>query len=214
MNVVEASHEIEREIEAGLGELGLPCGPSMLDQLVRFIALLEKWNRAFNLTAIRDQQSVVCAHLLDSLAVAPHLHGGLGIDVGTGAGFPGMPLAIVLPEREITLLDSSQKTTAFLRQAASELKLTNVDVVCARVESWLPERRYDWVVSRAFSDLSRFAASAAHLVSSSGVLAAMKCAYPSDELAALPEAIRVREVVRLRVPGLDAERHLVIMEPQ
>ena len=214
MSPVAAASDIEREIEAGLKAIRLPIQPEMLRQFADFVALLNKWNRTYNLTAIRGQSDIVSTHFLDSLVVSPYLEGNRGIDVGTGGGFPGIPLAIALPSRQITLLDSSQKKTAFLRQAAADLKLGNVDVVCARVESWFPEHPYDWAVSRAFADLAQFAASAAHLVSPSGVLVAMKGAYPADEIAALSAAIRVREVVRLHVPGLEAERHLVIMEPR
>ncbi len=212
MSAAEVAPDIEREIQAGLKAIGLNTGPDALRQLERFVSLLNKWNRTYNLTAIRDSYRVVSTHLLDSLSVAPYVEGNFGVDVGSGGGFPGIPLAIAFPGRHVTLLDSNQKKTAFLRQAAAELKLANVDVVCARVESWRPERGYEWVISRAFSSLPQFAASTAHLVSRSGVLVAMKGAYPGEEIAALPAAIQVREVIRLRVPGLDAERHLVIME--
>ena len=204
--------DVERQIEQGMQVLGLAPRPAMLRQFAEFVALLAKWNRTYNLTAIRDTHNIVSTHLLDCLAAAPFLQGDLGTDVGSGGGFPGIPLAIALPERRITLVDSSQKKTAFLRQAVAELKLTNVQVVCARAESWNPDSGYDWVVSRAFADLSLFAASAMHLALPSGVLAAMKGAYPEKEIAALPPQYRVRQVVRLQVPGLDAERHLVLME--
>ena len=206
--------EIRHEIEQAMQAIGLLSKPGMLGQFADFVALLIKWNQTYNLTAIRDTSAIVSAHLLDSLVIAPFLLGDRGIDVGSGAGFPGIPLAIALPERRITLLDSSQKKTAFLRQAVADLKLENVEVVCARAESWAPDRAYDWVVSRALADLALFAASAAHLASPTGVLAAMKGAYPETEIAELPPAFRVREVVRLRVPGLDAERHLVLIGPQ
>ncbi len=206
--------EIGRLIEQGMQSLGLAADAATLRRLSDFAALLEKWNRTYNLTAIRDTASIVSAHLLDSLAVAPYLAGSRGIDIGSGGGFPGIPLAIALPGCRLTLLDSSQKKSAFLRQAVAELELPNVAVVCARAESWQPAERYDWAVSRAFSDLVRFVQSAAHLVLPSGVLAAMKGVYPETEIAALPSSYKIREVVRLHVPGLDAERHLVLMERQ
>ncbi len=203
--------DIQHEIEQGMRAIGLAAKPAMLVQFTDFVTLLIKWNQTYNLTAIADPGSIVRTHLLDSLVVAAHLVGNRGIDVGSGAGFPGIPLAIAIPETRITLLDSNQKKTAFLRQAVAALKLSNADVVCARAESWVPDRRYDWVVSRAFADLAVFAASAAHLAAPSGVLAAMKGAYPEKEIAALPPAHQVREVIRLEVPGLHAQRHLVLI---
>jgi len=206
-----AVDDLERQIEHGMEVLGLHSNRAMLRKFRDFIDLLCKWNRTYNLTAIREPELMVSNHLLDSLAVAPFLVGECGIDVGSGGGFPGVPLAIAAPQRRVTLLDSSQKRTAFLRQAAAELKLANVEVVCERVENWKPAAPYDWVISRAFAELPDFVRAAGHLVSG-GVLAAMKGAYPREEIERLPPQYRVREVVPLVVPGLEAKRHLVLVE--
>jgi 16S rRNA (guanine527-N7)-methyltransferase len=150
-------------------------------------------------------------HVLDSLAVAQHVAGDALVDVGSGAGLPGIPLALARPHAHVTLLEASHKKSAFLKQAAIELALANVDVVNARVETWSAPREYDAVISRAFSDLAEFVNLAGRLCSREGVLAAMKGVYPYEELAQLPPEYRVETVLPLTVPGLHAERHLVLM---
>ena len=156
---------------------------------------------------------MVTLHLLDSLSVLPHVAGTASLlDVGTGAGLPGIPLAIARPAMRVTLLDSSHKKCAFLQQAKTELGLANVDVVCDRVENWKPEARYEVVVSRAFSDLADFVQQAQHLVAPGGKLMAMKGVYPFEEIARVPASHRVAQVIELRVPRLEASRHVVLVE--
>jgi 16S rRNA (guanine527-N7)-methyltransferase len=150
--------------------------------------------------------------MLDSLAVLPHLAGRTLLDVGSGAGLPGIPLAIARPELEVTLLDSNQKKTSFQQQAAIELGLANVRAVNARVESWETQARFDVVISRAFSEIADFVSAAGRLCAEGGVLAAMKGVYPHEELQRMPSAYRTRAVVPLSVPGVQAERHLVLIE--
>ena len=152
-------------------------------------------------------------HLLDSLAVAPHLRGRFWVDVGSGAGLPGIPLALVNREASVTLVDSSHKKATFLQQAVIELGLGNVRVVRARVEEWEPQRLFDVVISRALSDLQEFVALAGRLCRRSGVIAAMKGVYPHEELALLPSTYRLQDVLPLEIPGLSAKRHLVLMQP-
>jgi 16S rRNA (guanine527-N7)-methyltransferase len=195
----------QEALDRGLGELALdlPAGGSA--QLMRYIALLEKWNRTYNLTAIRDPLEMVSLHLLDSLAVVAHLPGPVDdaalADVGSGAGLPGIPIAIARPEWRVTLNDANQKKSAFLRQAAIELGLPNVQVHEGRAETWQPAARFAVVISRAFAELAQFIAACAHLVAPGGVLAAMT--------GAAPDAAACR-VIALKVPLLDAQRHLVL----
>lgn len=182
-------------------------------KLAAYLELIVKWNRVHNLTAVREPEQMVVLHLLDSLSVLPHLGGAKSLlDVGTGAGLPGIPLAIARPELEVTLLDSSHKKAAFLTQAKAELGLANVDVVCERVEQWKPGRVFNVVVSRAFSDLADFVSQAGHLVAPAGQMLAMKGVHPFDEIAKLPASHRVAGVVELSVPTLEAKRHLVFLK--
>jgi 16S rRNA (guanine527-N7)-methyltransferase len=165
------------------------------------------------LTAIRVQQRLVTHHILDSLAVLPHLPAGSIVDVGTGPGLPGVPLAIARCDDPVILLDSNHKKGAFLRQVAIDCELRNVQVHIGRAEDWQPAELFEAAISRAFSDLPGFIEAARHLVAPSGMLAAMKGVYPDEELALLPASVRVERVVRLEVPGLRADRHLVLMRP-
>lgn len=204
----------EGTLDRGLALLPLALPAGARDKLVAFLALLEKWNRTYNLTAIRNPLKMVTQHLLDSLAVVPHLpmvgfDAGLA-DVGSGGGMPGIPLAIARPEWQVALNDSNQKKAAFLRQAAIELALQNVIVHTGRAEHWRPARLFAVVISRGFADLADFVAACRHLVAPGGVLAAMKGVYPHEELARVPVSAGCGEVVRLEVPLLDAERHLVL----
>jgi len=203
---------IAAAFESGLAALDIGLREGQVTLLERFLALLAKWNRVYNLTAIRDPDRMATHHLFDSLVIVPHIAGPRVLDVGSGAGFPGIPLAIARRDFRVTLLDSNQKKTAFLRQAVAELGLPNVDVRTERVEAWRTETRFETVVSRAFAELSEFVAKARHLAAPGGVLAAMKGAYPSSELERLPTGARAREVIKLEVPRLKAERHLVLIE--
>lgn len=191
--------------------LGLALADTQIATLERYLDLLEKWNRVYNLTAIRERSRMVTHHLLDSLAVLPHVRGPRVLDVGSGAGLPGIPLAVASPALHVTLLESNHKKSAFLTQAVAELQLANVQVVTERVESWQTETRFDTIVSRAFAELGEFATLAGRLLAPQGVLAAMKGVHPFEEIERLPQGYRVQQVIRLRVPGLDAERHLVLM---
>ena len=206
---------LARALAAGVAALGLDIDAAAQMKLLAYTVLLDKWNRTHNLTAIREPERMVTHHLLDSLAVLPHLPHANSlriIDIGSGGGLPGIPLAIARPAWHVALLDSSRKKTAFMRQAAAEVSLPNVEVITSRAEDYVPATLFDVAISRAFSDLARFSALARHLVASSGKLIAMKGGYPHEEIADLPVAVRVIAVPALEVPGLEGARHLVIME--
>jgi 16S rRNA (guanine527-N7)-methyltransferase len=204
--------DLDQHFVEGLARLGLPLDAHSRRQLLDYLDLLQKWNRVYNLTAVRDPIKMVSSHLLDSLAVAPHIQCGRLLDTGTGAGLPGVPLAVAWPSTDVTLLDSSQKKAAFLRQVVAQLGLRNVTVVCERVEAWTSARPFDVVVSRAYTDIARFVASTGHVLAPQGLWAAMKGTFPQEELRGLPPHVRVRETVALAIPGLDAARHLVLLE--
>jgi 16S rRNA (guanine527-N7)-methyltransferase len=176
-----------------------------------YVALIAKWNQVYNLTAIREPERMVVEHVLDSLTILPHVRPGRVLDIGSGAGLPGIPVAIARPSWRITLLDSNHKRCAFTQQAAIDLGLRNVDVACERAESYRPAEPFDTVVSRAFSDAAHFARVALPLAAHDGVMLAMKGLYPHEELAQLPAEAMLKDVVPLNVPGLEAQRHLVIM---
>jgi 16S rRNA (guanine527-N7)-methyltransferase len=202
-------------LASGITAIGLDLDSATQTRLLGYLTLLEKWNRTHNLTSIRGAERMVTHHLLDSLAVLPHLSLRAGerlIDIGSGGGLPGIPLAIARPEWQVALLDSSQKKAAFLRQAAAELKLANAEVVEARAERFAPVQRFEVVITRAFSDLAQFAATATHLLAPGGRLVAMKGADPKAEIAALPADVTIVAVHRLLVPGVEGQRHLVLME--
>jgi 16S rRNA (guanine527-N7)-methyltransferase len=199
-------------LDRGLGELalGLPTGASA--KLMAYLGLLAKWNKTYNLTAIRDPLQAVSHHVLDSLAVLRELSGCAGTlaDVGSGGGLPGIPIAIAEPARRVTLNDANEKKGAFLRQAVIELGLDNATVHIGRVEDWHPAEGFAVVISRGFASLMDFLAGCRHLAAPSGVLAAMKGVYPHDELAQIPADCDCHDVRRLNVPLLEAERHLVL----
>ena len=199
-------------LERGLIELTLTLPAGGFEKLTAYLALLSKWNRTYNLTAIRDPLQAVSHHVLDSLAVLRELSGYAGalVDVGSGGGLPGIPLAIADPARVVTLNDASGKKAAFLRQAVIELGLSNAKVHVGRVEEWHPASGFAVVISRGLASLADFLVRCRHLAAPSGVLAAMKGAYPREELAQVPADCECRDVRRLKVPLLDAERHLVL----
>jgi 16S rRNA (guanine527-N7)-methyltransferase len=206
---------LARALAGGVAALGLDVDAAARTKLLAYIALLDKWNRTHNLTAIREPERMVTHHLLDALATLPHLPEAATlrlIDVGSGGGLPGVPLAIARPQWRVTLLDSNRKKAAFLRQAIAELAFANVAIAAMRAEDYIPDTPFDVAISRAFADLGQFAAAARHLVRPGGHLFAMKGVYPREELKALPPAFRVVAVPALEVPGLAAERHLVIMQ--
>jgi 16S rRNA (guanine527-N7)-methyltransferase len=195
----------------GIAALGVALSGAQRARLEQYLLLLEKWNRVYNLTAIRDRERMITHHLLDSLAILPHVRGPRVLDVGSGAGLPGIPLAVASPALQVTLLDSNHKKAAFMRQAIGELGLANASVVAERVESWRTEARFDMIVSRAFAELGEFVASCARLLAPGGILAAMKGVHPHEEIERLPAGFCVERVIRLEVPGLDGERHLVVV---
>jgi len=198
-------------LRQGIADLGSALPQSATGRLLDYLALLAKWNRVYNLTAIREETQWVSLHLLDSLVVVPHLPPGRIVDVGSGAGLPGIPIALACPDRQVTLLDSNQKKGAFLTQASTELALANVKVVVERAESYHPDTTYDVVISRAFSSIADFIRVAGHLCRAGGLLAAMKGARPDAEIAQLPGSWTAETIIPLHVPGLGAQRHLVTL---
>lgn len=183
-----------------------------MQRLLAYLAELERWNAAYNLTAVRDPLDMVSRHLLDSLAIHPYVRGRM-LDVGSGPGLPGIPLAIVQPELAVTTLDSNGKKARFMRHAVRALGLANVEVVEARVEDWRPAAPFDCVVSRAFASLTEFFEKTAHLVAPGGEWVAMKGKLDGRERAEVPARHRLGETIRLNVPGLAEERHVVIARP-
>lgn len=204
--------ELEEQLESGLAALSLAPSREVRAKLLQHLDLLEKWNRVHNLTAIRDKSKSVSVHLLDSLSVLPYLPGKRLLDAGSGAGFPGIPIALARPDIQVDLLDSSHKKCAFLRQVIAELRLMNANAVCERLESWRPARKFDCIISRALAEISEVIALSSHLLAPGGVIAAMKGVHPFEEIERIPPDFRVRQVHVLAVPGLHAERHLVLIE--
>jgi 16S rRNA (guanine527-N7)-methyltransferase len=203
----------QSQLATGLTELGLSYKPEQVDQLLAFIRLLEKWNRVFNLLGEQDSQRILGYHLLDSLAVAPHLRGPRVLDVGSGAGLPGIPLAIMKPDMRFTLLDSNGKKTRFLKQAVIELSLSErVQVIKSRIEEYRPAQSFDTVISRAFASLGDFAESCLHLCDQHSIILAMKGRRPDSEMSTLQSGVEVVSVTPITVPGVVAERHIVYLK--
>lgn len=197
----------------GLATLAIDMPAAAQAAQIRYLELIEKWNKVHNLTAIRDPEQMLAHHLLDSLAVLPFLRAAKSlIDVGSGAGLPGIPLAIAKPELAVTLVESSHKRQAFQQQCKAELGLSNVTPIHSRVEDFRVKEGFDVVISRAFSDLSDFVGAARHLCAESGRLWAMKGLHPYEEIAKLPDWARVVMIKPLKVPHLDAVRHLLEIE--
>lgn len=203
--------ELQDILRRGCDTLGVAETPAVQARLLDYLALLVKWNKAYNLTAVRDPRQMVVKHLLDSLAIAPYVRGGRLIDVGTGGGLPGVPLSIVFPEREFHLLDSNGKKTRFLFQVKTALGLDNMTVHQARVESFQCEPAFDTVLSRAFASLQDMVSGCRHLLAENGRFLAMKGAYPREEVDTIEHWCAVEAVHSLTVPGLDEQRHLVEM---
>jgi len=197
-------------LAAGLAELGLDLSEAQQQKLLAFRDLLLKWNKTYNLTALRDPEQAISHHLLDSLAILPHVGDGPLLDVGSGGGLPGIPLAIARPELSVSMVDTVQKKATFLQQAAIELGLKNVAAHHARVEQM--NGQYAQISSRAFAEIGLFISLTRHLLAPGGRWLAMKGVRPDDELKALPADIAVEAVIPLSVPGLDAERHLIILK--
>lgn len=197
-------------LDAGLRALKMDAlSAAQRESLLAYVALLVKWNKAYNLTAVRDPEDMVGRHLLDSLAILPYVKGPRVLDIGCGAGLPGLPLAIALPDIHFTLLDANAKKTRFVTQAAAELGLANVEVVQERMERYRPAQKFATLMARAVASVAEILRAAQHLSADDGEFLLMKGVYPGQELADIPKEFKMSEVVRLRVPGLEAERHLV-----
>jgi 16S rRNA (guanine527-N7)-methyltransferase len=205
----QLDEQLREQLQRGIEYLNLALPTTAVAQLLQYLALLAKWNRAYNLTSVRDPIEMVTRHLLDSLAIMPYVHGHYCADVGTGAGLPGIPLAIAFPAKQFTLIDSNGKKIRFVTQAIAELGLRNVNAIQCRVESWHPTQAYDAVLSRAFATLTEMANSCAHLMSAQGAMLAMKGIYPKQELSALPERFKVNACHVLEIPDEVGQRHLV-----
>ncbi|AJP49291.1 16S rRNA methyltransferase [Rugosibacter aromaticivorans] len=203
-------------LQQGLTALGLALPESAQAQLLAYLTLLKKWNATYNLTSIREESAMLTQHLFDSLSILPHLEKSAlatrrWADVGSGAGLPGIPLAIACPQLQMTLIDSVDKKTAFQRQVKIELELSNLTVMGGRVENH-PAARCDAVISRAFAELADFVSLAGHLLVEGGTLYAMKGQMPQDEISRLPVGWHVTQCLPLQVPGMAAERHLIVLQ--
>lgn len=200
------------QLAAGLDKLGLQLDAGCQQQQLAFLALLEKWNRAYNLTAVRDPAQMVSRQLLDSVAILPFISADHVLDVGAGGGLPALPLALACPDRQFTLLDTNSKKTRFLTQCVLELKLTNVNVVNARAEQFAPEAPFAQITSRAFTSLANMVNWCGHLLADDGGFLAMKGQYPTEEVIALPDQWQVNRDYALTVPGCEGTRHLLIID--
>lgn len=197
------------KLSKGVEKIGLLLEQDKQEKLLAFLGLMEKWNKTYNLTAIRDPAEMVSNHLLDTLAIVPYLWPKNWLDVGCGGGVPGLVLAITRPEWNFTLLDSNSKKTSFVQQAIIDLELRNAKVRCERVENWHPEVKFDGIISRAFTELGDFIEKTRHLKAENGHWAAMKGA-PEKELQGIPKDCRIEKNIPIEVPGLDAARSLII----
>jgi 16S rRNA (guanine527-N7)-methyltransferase len=206
--------ELLRTLRTGVQSLGLALNDSQFARLMDYLTLLSKWNAVYNLTAVRDPRQMVTQHLLDSLAAVPAFSGARTVlDVGAGGGLPGIVLAIARPDIHVSLIDTVHKKTAFLTQTKAELGLTNATIHTGRVEQLKVEEKFDVITSRAFAELADFINWSGQLLADGGRMIALKGQRPDDEIARIPAGWIVTEVRRLQVPGLDAERHLVFLEP-
>lgn len=193
----------------GLAAMNLSPAAQTVESLLEYVALLLRWNVAYNLTAVRDPREVLVRHILDSLAITPYVRGATLADVGSGAGLPGIPLALLYPQCEVVLIDANGKKARFLREAIRTLCLTNVRVEQQRVES--VRGSFDCVTARAFATLSEMLALGGQLLAPDGIWLALKGRYPEEEIATLPAGFKLESFARLQVPGLNAERHLIIL---
>ncbi|WP_148864717.1 16S rRNA (guanine(527)-N(7))-methyltransferase RsmG [Marinobacter fonticola] len=200
------------QLEAGLQRLEIALDPVTQEGQLAFLGLLQKWNKAYNLTAVRDPSQMVSRQLLDSLAIMPYIHADAVLDVGAGGGLPGIPLALAFPERRFTLLDSNSKKTRFLTQCVLELGLDNVEVIHARAEDVCPQQPFQQITSRAFTALENLVDWCGHMLAQDGQFLAMKGQFPDDELAALPSAWQLADNIELTIPGCGGARHLLIID--
>jgi 16S rRNA (guanine527-N7)-methyltransferase len=202
-------NDLLKVLKNSLKDSDLVVTEEQQQQLIRFVALMHKWNTTYNLTSVRDPEQMVIKHIIDSIVVAPYLQHNQYIDVGTGPGLPGIPLAIMCPEKHFILLDSLGKRVRFMKQAAYELKIGNIEAVQSRVEDFVSKVKIDGVLSRAFASLKDMLHWCQHLVDSEGVFIALKGQLPLGELESLPEGFTLQETIKLDVPGLEGERHIV-----
>lgn len=203
---------LQKTLKTALENNNFNFSPVINDKFISYLNLLNDWNRVFNLTAIRDPNDMVMLHLIDSLVINPYLHGTNIIDVGTGAGLPGIPLALINPEKNFVLLDSNSKKTRFLTQAILELKISNIEVIHSRCENFQPEKCFDSILSRAFASIQVMLEATRHLICKHGQFLAMKGLFPEEEIKAIPPNFVVVAVHELRINGLDAKRHLVCIK--
>ncbi|MDV2856599.1 16S rRNA (guanine(527)-N(7))-methyltransferase RsmG [Oceanimonas sp. CAM02] len=200
-----------QQLNSLLAETSLDVSESQAEQLIALVSLLHKWNKAYNLTSVRDPQAMLVRHIMDSLVVSPYLEGKRFIDVGTGPGLPGLPLAIINPDKQFVLLDSLGKRIRFIRTVVHQLGLTNVEAVQSRVEAFQPEQKFDGVLSRAFASLDDMLSWCAHLPAPDGCFLALKGQIPAQELTTLPAHLSCSGVYPLHVPGQEGDRHLVVI---
>jgi 16S rRNA (guanine527-N7)-methyltransferase len=201
--------ELEQTLNAGINELGLTVPHASRQKLLSYLSQLHKWNHAYNLSGIKNINEMLTLHILDSLAIAPLIEGELIADVGTGAGLPGLPLAICFSDKKFILIDSNSKKTRFIFQTANLLELHNVQVVHNRVEDYDCQQQVDIVTSRAFSSLTDFVTGSQHLLQQQGKFLAMKGRVPEDEIAALPEKFSAVAIHPLNIPGAQISRHVI-----
>lgn len=204
---------LTEELSQGIFQLGLIIPVESQKKMLDYLELLQKWNKVYNLTAIRKQEQMVTHHLLDSLAVLPHLWSGSWLDAGCGAGLPGIVLAIAQPGWEFTLIDSNSKKTSFVQQAIIDLNLANVEVYCARIEEWNSGKKFDGIISRAYAELSDFISTTRHLLAKEGRWVAMK-GKQGQEADLLPAGVKIEKLISLQVPGLNAVRQLAILKAE
>lgn len=218
--MTDLQNELRNQLLRGATEMSVTLSDSQIEKLLTYVREFEKWNKAYNLSAVRDIRQMVARHLLDSLSVVPWFSANKKfsatrvIDVGTGGGLPGIPLAIMFPEKQFTLLDSNGKKTRFLFHVKTLLGLTNVTVENRRVEEFQPEQKFNAVISRAFASLQDMTEGCAHLLEDEGVFLAMKGLFPQDELAPISDKIELIESVKLLVAETDGERHLLVLQPK
>jgi 16S rRNA (guanine527-N7)-methyltransferase len=197
-------------LASGIAQMGLDVSRETQEKLLLYMALLHKWNKVYNLTAVREPSEMVTLHLLDSLSVSPFIKARNLLDVGSGAGLPGIVMAIIKPDLQVTTIDTVQKKAIFMRQVKGELGLENLDVVHARVESYQPKQKFEMIISRAFSELTLFLKLTKHLLAENGAWLAMKGQMPNAELEILD--VKSKKIIQLNVAGLQAERHLVVLK--
>ena len=202
--------DLKNLLAEGVAGLGIEIDDQHRRALLGYLSLLKRWNRVYNLTTVKSDADFVTRHLLDSLSVVPYLHGRNVIDIGSGAGLPGIPVALACPDISVTLLDSNAKRCRFLRQVQAQLKLQNVSIVQHRAEKFNPHEKFDSLFSRAFSSLSSFITCSGHLLADDGQLLAMKGQWPGEESVEIPAGFMIKDVIKLNVPGLPEQRHLII----